>query len=255
MAGMRKLVIAGNWKMYKVPTETERFVRDLAMDLGGQELPLDVIVAPPFVSLPSAVSAAKGTPIRVGAQNLYWEDQGAYTGEVSGPMLVDLGCAYVIIGHSERRQYFGETDETVNKRIGAALRNGLIPIFCLGETLGEREGGRTFDVVRRQLETGLRGLPGFHPEKFLIAYEPVWAIGTGRTATPEQAQEVHAFLRAQLGNLFDQEFAGRIRILYGGSVKPENTGGLVACEDIDGGLVGGASLKIADFKGIIRAAL
>jgi triosephosphate isomerase len=252
---MRRLVIAGNWKMHKVPSETERFVRDLVMDLGSRELSLDIIVAPPFVCLPAAVSAAKGTGIAVGAQNLYWEDQGAYTGEVAGPMLADLGCTYVIIGHSERRQYFGETDETVNKRIAAALRNGLVPIFCLGETLGEREQGKTFDVVRRQLEVGLRSLPSFDPDRFIIAYEPVWAIGTGRTATPEQAQEVHAFLRGQLGDLFDREVARRIRILYGGSVKPDNTGGLMGCDDIDGGLVGGACLKIAGFTGIIRAAL
>ncbi len=251
---MRRLVIAGNWKMHKVPSETGVFVRELVMDLGNGQLPLDVIVAPPFVCLPSAVAAARGTSIEVAAQTLHWEDQGAYTGEVSGGMLTDLGCRYVIIGHSERRQYFGETEETVNRRLRSALVHGLTPIFCLGESLEEREKSKTFDVVRGQLEIGLRDLPRFDPDKFIIAYEPVWAIGTGKTATPEQAQEVHAFLRACLGDLLDQDFARRIRILYGGSVKPENTRGLVSCPDIDGGLVGGACLKIADFTGIIRAA-
>jgi triosephosphate isomerase len=240
--------------MHKVPSEAGRFVRELAAVLGNDEMPLDVVVAPPFVCLDSAVNAARGTRIQVAAQNIHWEDQGAYTGEISGAMLRDVGCTHVIIGHSERRQYFGETDETVNKKIKAALKHGLIPIFCLGETLGEREQGETFGVVRRQLDIGLEDVVGTDPERFIVAYEPVWAIGTGRTATPDQAQEVHGFLRARLADLWGKGFGQRIRILYGGSVKPDNTHGLMSCEDIDGGLVGGACLKIEDFAGIIKAA-
>jgi triosephosphate isomerase (TIM) len=211
-------------------------------------------VAPPFLGIPAAVAAAQGTAIAVGAQNLYWEDQGAFTGEVSGPMVKDAGCTYVIIGHSERRQYFGETDETVNKRIAAALRHGLMPIFCLGETLAEREDGKTFETVRRQLVHGLGEIRPVDAGRFVIAYEPVWAIGTGRTATPAQAQDVHAYLRTEVEALLGKDFAQAVRLLYGGSVKPDNARGLLDCPDIDGGLVGGACLKIEDFAGIIRAA-
>jgi triosephosphate isomerase (TIM) len=251
---MRKLIIAGNWKMHKTPSEAKEFVQGLAKRVGKTEPMCEIIIAPPFVAVPAAVQAATGTPIQVSAQNLYWEDQGAFTGEVAGPMIKDTGCTHVIIGHSERRQYFGETDETVNKRIVAALRSELIPIFCLGETLTERERGETFDVVRRQLSVGLAGIELSEPHRFIIAYEPVWAIGTGKTATPEQAQEVHAFLRSAVASSLGQNFAEQVRILYGGSVKPANTRGLMSCPDIDGGLVGGACLKIDDFIGIIGAA-
>lgn len=240
--------------MHKPPHETKIFVEELAARLAKENPSAEVIVAPPFVSIHAAVEAARVTPIRVAAQNVHWEDQGAFTGEVSGSMLRESGCTHVIIGHSERRQFFGETDETVNKRIGAAIRHELIPIFCLGETLGEREDGRTFDVVKRQLFVGMAGIRPPDPERFMIAYEPVWAIGTGKTATPEQAQEVHAFLREKIASLVNMDFAQRMRLLYGGSVKPDNTSGLLTRPDIDGGLVGGACLKIDEFMGIIRQA-
>jgi triosephosphate isomerase len=251
---MRRIMIAGNWKLHKTPSEAAEFVGALAGVLGRGDAGCDVVVCPPYVALTAAVDAAKGTRIRVGAQNIYWEDDGAFTGEVSGPMLKDAGCDFVIIGHSERRQFFGETDETVNRRMQAARRHGLVPIFCLGESLEEREGGKTFEVVRRQLIGGMGEIRPEDPDRFVIAYEPVWAIGTGKTATPEQAQEVHGFLRSELGKLVARDFAEGVRILYGGSVKPDNAAGLVGCNDIDGGLVGGACLKIEDFTGIIKAA-
>ncbi len=250
----RKPIIAGNWKMHKTASETVRFVRELIHALGNAQPACEVIVAPPFTSIGPAVKEAEGTFIRVSGQNLHWELQGAFTGEVSGGMLKDLGCSHVIIGHSERRQYFGETDETVSRKINAALRENLIPIFCLGETLEEREAGRTFDVVRRQLTGGLADVSVSDPVNFVIAYEPVWAIGTGRTATPDQAQEVHAFVRHELGQFLPKGFSEQVRILYGGSVKPDNARSLMACADIDGGLVGGASLKTDDFLGIIKEA-
>jgi triosephosphate isomerase len=251
---MRKLIIAGNWKMHKGPPEASSFVRELWSRLSRVETDCEVIVAPPFVSLVAAAGAASGTQIRVAAQNLHWEDQGAYTGEISGGMLTDAGCTHVIIGHSERRQYFGETDESVKRRLDAALRHALVPIFCLGETLEERDAGKTFDVVRRQLTVGLGDCRPSDPDRLVLAYEPVWAIGTGRTAAPDQAQEVHQFLRSELGVILGSEFSQKVRILYGGSIKPENTRGLMSREDIDGGLVGGASLQIQDFLGIIGAA-
>jgi len=244
--------MAGNWKMFKTAPEARELVRDLVKGLGPSGPSCEVVVAPPFTSISTAVDESAGTAIKVAGQNLYWEDKGAFTGEISGGMLRDAGCAMVIIGHSERRQYFGETDSTVNLKIGAAVRNDLVPIFCLGETIDERRAGVTFDVVKRQLIRGIGDLRPSDPERFVIAYEPVWAIGTGLTATPEQAQEVHAFLRKELSEVMGKDFAGRVRILYGGSVKPDNTRSLMACEDIDGGLVGGASLKAADFLGIIK---
>ncbi len=248
----RKPIIAGNWKMHKTAVEAASFVRELAAGLQGMSAACEVLVAPAFTSIPAAVAAAVGSVVNVGAQNLHWEDKGAFTGEVSGPMLKQAGCTHVIIGHSERRQYFGETDETVNLRIAAAMRSGLVPVFCLGETLVEREAGRTFDVVGTQLKGGIRDIRPSDPEGFVIAYEPVWAIGTGRTATPGQAQEVHAFLREGLRSILGTDFAEKVRILYGGSVKPDNSRTLMGCADIDGGLVGGASLKAEDFLGIIR---
>lgn len=249
----RRPLIAGNWKMHKGAAETKQLVDELAAGLAAEQTQCEIVVAPPFPSIPTAVEAAKGTAILVSGQNLHWEDHGAFTGEVAGPMLKEAGCSYVIIGHSERRQYFGETDGTVNLKIAAAQRHGLMPIFCMGETLEEREAGTTFDVVKRQLVGGLKGLSFPDPTGLVVAYEPVWAIGTGRTATREQAQEVHAFLRKELGVLFSGDFSAQVRILYGGSVKPSNTGELMGCPDIDGALVGGASLKAVDFLGIIRA--
>lgn len=250
----RKIIIAGNWKMHKNASETVAFIEELkkkGRDLGGS---CEVMVAPTFTSLESGVKAARGSDICVSAQNVHWEDKGAFTGEISAAMLNEVGVTHVIIGHSERRQYFGETDVTVNKRIKAAIRHNLIPVFCLGETLEERESGSTFKVVKRQLVEGLGDCAPESAEKFIIAYEPVWAIGTGKTATPEQAQEVHAFLRNELKELRGVDFANRVRILYGGSVKPDNTRELMSCPDIDGGLVGGASLKVDDFLGIIEQA-
>jgi len=249
---IRKPIFAGNWKMHKTASQTTGFVRELREGLAIETPVCEVIVAPPFTSITSAVEAAAGAFIQVSGQNLHWEDHGAFTGEISAEMLKDAGCTHVIIGHSERRQYFGETDETVNRKIKAAIRNDLIPIFCLGETLEERENGTTFDVVKLQLSAGLRDVKLPDPERLVIAYEPVWAIGTGRTATPEQAQEVHAFLRSELTVLSPKGFSDRVRILYGGSVKPDNARSLMACKDIGGGLVGGASLRADEFLGLIR---
>ena len=248
----RKRIVAGNWKMFMTPDETTDLVGKLVAGLEGREQACEVIVAPPFTCIQAGVKAAEGSVIQVAGQNVYWEDQGAFTGEVSGSMLKASGCTHVIVGHSERRQLFGETDETVNRRIAAALRWDLIPIFCLGETIEEREAGKTFEVTKRQLVGGLKETAPGDPKQLVVAYEPVWAIGTGLTATPEQAQEVHAFLRQELGLLSGQQYAEEVRILYGGSMKPANAKGLMECADIDGGLVGGASLKAEDFLGIIR---
>lgn len=252
--GQRKVIIAGNWKMNKNRRETRVLINELLEGIVPGAPTCEIIVAPPFTAIFDAVDSTCGTPILVSGQNLHWEDHGAYTGEISGPMLRQAGCSHVIIGHSERRQFFGETDETVNWKIRAALKNGLIPIFCLGETLEQREDGKTFEKVESQLIRGMDGIEIPDPCGFVVAYEPVWAIGTGRTAAPEQAQEVHDFLRGKLAVLRGNEFAGEVRILYGGSVKPDNTRILMDCPDIDGCLVGGASLKAEDFLGIIREA-
>jgi triosephosphate isomerase len=214
-----------------------------------------VVVAPPFTALAGVAASLADSPIRLAAQNSYWESQGAYTGEISPPMLQDLGCHYVIVGHSERRQYFGETDETVHHRIMALLAHDLAPIVCIGESLEERQADRTLDVLTQQLDGALEDLEVEQVARLVVAYEPVWAIGTGHTATPEQAQEVHAFVRDNLSKCFDDAVANNTRILYGGSVKPENVDELMSQPDIDGALVGGASLKgssfirIVDFKG------
>jgi len=249
--GIRKPIMAGNWKMHKTASETTGLVQELAAGLSSSEPACGETVAPPFTSIPAAVAAAGRTIIAVAGQNLHWEDQGAYTGEIAGPMLKAAGCTHVIIGHSERRQYFGETADSVNLRVKAAMRTGLVPIFCLGETLDEREAGKTFDVVKTQLLGGMKDIRPEDASGFVLAYEPVWAIGTGRTATPDQAQEVHAFLRNELRSLLGPELAEGLRILYGGSVKPDNARSLMSQPDIDGGLVGGASLKAKDFLGII----
>jgi triosephosphate isomerase len=248
---MRKPVIAGNWKMYKTPSEAAGFLHDLA-PLVAASSHAEIIVCPPFVDIAMAVEAARGTEIGIGAQDLFWLKEGAYTGEVSAPMLVAAGCRWVIIGHSERRQYFGETDESVLKKTAAAVEAGLTPIVCVGERLEEREAGRTEHVLATQCAGGVCGLT---PEQFagvVIAYEPVWAIGTGRTATPEMAGQAHHFLREQIGLRFGDGAAQACRILYGGSVKPDNIKNLMAQEDLDGALVGGASLDPASFAAIVN---
>ena len=229
--------IAGNWKMNKTVPEALELVNGLKASLKGVE-GVEVAIAPPYTALYPVAQTLKESPIHLASQNLFWEEKGAYTGEVSPIMLKEVGCRYAIVGHSERRQYFGETDETVNRRIKAAIRYGLKVIFCIGETLQEREEGRTFDVVERQLEQGLIGVEEKAVEEIVIAYEPVWAIGTGKTATPEQAEEVHQWIRQKLEKLYSKKVSEGLRIQYGGSVTPENIKGLMRQPDIDGALVG-----------------
>jgi len=243
--------MAGNWKMNRTVAEARELVREIKKAIAGVE-DVEVAVAPPFTALYAVRQEVEGSSVRLGAQNLYWEEKGAYTGEVSPLMLKEIGCHYVIVGHSERRQLFGETDETVNRRIKAALAHGLAPIFCIGETLQEREDGKTFAVVERQIEGGLKGIGTGDLGHLVIAYEPVWAIGTGKTATPEQAEEVHRFIREKVKILHSVGFAESLRIQYGGSVTPENVKGLMAQKDIDGALVGGASLTSKTFAKIVR---
>jgi len=247
----RRPLIAGNWKMHCTRAEAERLLSTLKAQISGLA-DREVVVAPPFTVLETAAQVLTGSAIRLGAQNLHWEPQGAFTGEVSGPMLKELGCSYVIIGHSERRQYFAETDEQVARKVKAAQRDGLIPIMCVGETLEERERGDMLTVIRRQIQGGLQGQEEAAIAALVIAYEPVWAIGTGRTATPERAQEVHAAIRATLAALAGQAAADAVRILYGGSVKADNVDGLMVQADIDGALVGGASLQAESFARIVR---
>jgi len=247
----RKPFIAGNWKMYKTCAESVETAKKLAALVSGVT-DVDVMIAPPFTALAQVYEAVKGSSVLLGAQNIFWEKEGAYTGEISPGMLVSAGCRYVIIGHSERRQYFGETDNTVNKKIRAALNNGIMPVVCIGETEKEREAGNTFNILDKQIKMGLEGFSPDDAGHMILAYEPVWAIGTGKTATSAQAQEVHLFLRNLIENLFGKDIAGSIRILYGGSVKPDNIGELMAMPDIDGALVGGASLDAQQFAGIIN---
>jgi triosephosphate isomerase len=243
--------IAGNWKMNKTVGEALDLVRELKNAISGVT-EVEVAVAPPYTALYAVGRELEGTPIRLAAQNLYWEEKGAYTGEVSSLLLKEVGCHYVIIGHSERRQYFGETDEAVNRRIKAALAQGLKVIFCIGETLKEREDGKTFSVIEKQIEGGLKGWGGEELGNIVIAYEPVWAIGTGKTATPEQAEKAHRFIRGKVEKLFSRKASEEIRIQYGGSVTPENIRGLMSQPNIDGALVGGASLKAESFSKIVR---
>ncbi len=247
----RKPFIAGNWKMNKTVAEALDLVRGLKTSLKDMA-DVEVAVAPPFTALYPVAQELKGSLIALAGQNLFWEEKGAFTGEVSPVMLREVGCRYVIIGHSERRQYFGETDETINRKIKAAFQSGLNVIFCIGETLEEREGGMTFSIVERQLEQGLTGIDEKKVEAMVIAYEPVWAIGTGKTATPEQAEEVHQLIRKKMESLYSRSLSESIRIQYGGSVTPENIRGLMAQPDIDGALVGGASLNIESFSRIVR---
>jgi len=248
---MRRAVIAGNWKMFKTVKEAVALVSELKKSLTEAD-DREIIVAPPFTSLFPVSEEIKGSVIKLSAQDCFWEKEGAYTGQVSPLMLRDAGCSHVIIGHSERRQYFGETDGTVNRKVRASLDAGLIPIMCIGETLQEREEDRTFPVIERQLKGGMKDLPVNASEGFIIAYEPVWAIGTGKTATPEQAEEIHAFIRGMLEKAYSRTVAEGIRILYGGSVKSENIDALMAKPDIDGALVGGASLKADAFLRICQ---
>jgi triosephosphate isomerase (TIM) len=243
--------MAGNWKMNKTTGEAIDLVRELKAAISGVK-GVEVAVAPPFTALYAVCKELEGSSIRLAAQNLYWEEKGAFTGEVSPLMLKEVGCHYVIIGHSERRQFFGETDETVNRRIKAALAQGLKVIFCIGEILKEREEGKTFSVIERQVEDGLKNLSDKEMKNMVIAYEPVWAIGTGKTATPGQAEEVHRFIRGKIEKLYSREVSEEIRIQYGGSVTPENIKGLMEQANIDGALVGGASLKAESFSKIVR---
>jgi triosephosphate isomerase len=247
----RRPLIVANWKMNKTVDESLDFIEMfLPMVSGAQDV--DVVLAPPFISLMPASRALAGSSVALAAQNMHWEESGAYTGEVSPVMLMDIGCRYVILGHSERRQFFGEGDGEVSRKVLAAMREGIIPILCVGETLGERDYGRTFDTVGGQIGGGLADVELENGQELVLAYEPVWAIGTGKTASPEEAQEVHSFARGQLAGIFGNNIAESIRILYGGSVKPENAGTLMSMPDIDGALVGGASMEPDSFAGIVQ---
>jgi triosephosphate isomerase len=248
---MRTPLIAGNWKLFKTISEATNLVDEL-IPLVADVKGVEIVVAPVFTAIAPVASVVQGTSIRVAAQDCYWEEEGAFTGEVSPKLLKDAGCSHVIIGHSERRQFFSETDATVNRKTKAALATGLTVLLCVGESLSERESGTTFSVIETQLRGALDDIPSDALTNVVIAYEPVWAIGTGKTATDEQAQEVHAFIRKLVAQLYSPASAALIRILYGGSVKPENVKGLMAQADIDGALVGGASLKAQSFAGIIR---
>jgi triosephosphate isomerase len=247
----RTPLIAGNWKMYKTGSEAEETAR-LLVELVAGATGREIMIAPPFTALAPVAEIFRGSAVLLGAQNLYWEAEGAYTGEISPAMLLAAGCSHAIIGHSERRQFFGETDQTVNRRIGAALENKLIPVFCIGESEEERESNKTFSVLDKQVLKGLEGFSLDDLETTVLAYEPVWAIGTGKTATSDQAQEVHRFLRSLIEKSFGNTLAKSIRILYGGSVKPANISELMAMPDIDGALVGGASLSAETFSRIVN---
>lgn len=248
---MRRPLMAGNWKMNKTNTEAVLMVNALKEKVKDVD-DVDIMIAPPFTSLAVISELIKDTDIELGAQNLHFEKSGAYTGEVSAAMLADTGCKWVIIGHSERRQYFGCTNEIVNKKIRAAVAGGLKPVVCIGETLQERENNRTFDVLKQQLSEGVKDLTDQQQGSLTIAYEPVWAIGTGRTATPDQAEDAHKYIRNMLSDMYGGDFAQTIRILYGGSVKPDNVAELMSLENVDGGLVGGASLDADSFASLVN---
>jgi triosephosphate isomerase (TIM) len=248
---MRKKVLAANWKMYKTPDETSDFFRAFLPLVSGHTRD-EIVVCPSYISVATAIEAARGSNVAIGVQNVHWKADGAFTGEISAPMLLCLGVTHVIVGHSERRQYFGETDDTVNLRLKTALEAGLTPICCVGEVLEEREAGLTDDVLRRQCVRAFHAISAKKAAKLIVAYEPVWAIGTGKTATPELAAEAHAVIRSEATEVFGEEFASNLRILYGGSVKPENASSLMAQEEIDGALVGGASLDPKSFAAIVK---
>jgi triosephosphate isomerase (TIM) len=246
----RTPMIAGNWKMHKTGSQAADAAAQLK-DRVASATDVEVMIAPTFTCLYQVAQVLKGSSIALGAQNLYWEPQGAFTGEISAQMLVDAGCSHVIIGHSERRQFFGETDASVNRKIRAALSGGLQPVFCIGETESQREAGETFSVLDKQVRDGLNGFAFNDLTGILVAYEPIWAIGTGKTATREQAQEAHQFVRSLLATLFENQFADTVRILYGGSVKPDNVQALMEMPDVDGALVGGASLDPETFSKLV----
>ena len=249
---MRTPIIAGNWKMFKTAGEAVSFVNEVK---GKAEIAgVESVICAPFTALPALAEAVKGTSLKIGAQNMHWEESGAYTGEISGPMLQDLGVHYVIIGHSERRAYFAETDETVNKKVHAAFKYGITPIICVGEKLEEREAGQTKEVCRVQTEAALQGLSAEQAAQAVIAYEPIWAIGTGKSSTAEDANEVISYIRERVAAVFGQETADKIRIQYGGSVKPNNIREFMQQPDIDGALVGGASLEAASYIQLIEGA-
>jgi len=247
----RKKLIAANWKMYKTPDQTRAFFSDFLPMVRDHQRD-EIVVCPPYIDLQAAIESAKASNVAVGAQNVHWEKEGAFTGEISCAMLQALGCTHVIIGHSERRQYFGETDDTVNARLKAALEAGLTPIACVGEVLEEREAGLTEDVLRRQCTRAFYKLSAHKAAKLVIAYEPVWAIGTGKTATPQLAADAHSLIRGEAAKAFGDPFADALRILYGGSVKPENAKALMSEAEIDGALVGGASLDPKSFAAIVN---
>ncbi|BBB91769.1 MAG TPA: triose-phosphate isomerase [Methylomusa anaerophila] len=248
---MRRPIIAGNWKMHKTTREATALVTEIN-GLTGSVTDVEIVVCPPFTALPAVQQAVTGTNIHLGAQNMHWEEKGAFTGEIAPGMLKDLACTYVIIGHSERRQYFAETDANINKKVKTALKAELIPIVCVGETLAEREAGTTEKVIATQVQGGLAGIPAAQAARLVIAYEPVWAIGTGRTASADDANAVCAFIRKIITGMFGSQAAAAIRIQYGGSVKPDNIAELMAKPDIDGALVGGASLEAASFSKLVR---
>jgi triosephosphate isomerase (TIM) len=248
---MRKKLMAANWKMYKNPEQTRAFFRDFLPLVAGHTRD-EIVICPPYIDLVTAVEATQGSSVAIGAQDLYWEKAGAYTGEICPGMLVDIGCTHVILGHSERRQYFGETDDMVNFKLKAALEAGLTPIACVGEVLEEREAGLTEDVLRRQCLRAFHAISARKAAKLVVAYEPMWAIGTGKTATPQLASDAHQLIRGEAAKAFGDQFAANLRILYGGSVKPENAKVLMAEEEIDGALVGGASLDPKSFSAIVK---
>jgi triosephosphate isomerase len=247
----RKSLIAGNWKMYKTPAEAAAYAAAFLPLVAGVA-DREVMIAPPYPALSAVADVLKGSSVGLGAQDLFWETEGAFTGQVSPKMLHAVGCRYAIVGHSERRQFFGETDATVNRKTRAALAAGLVPVVCVGESEAEREAGQTFSILDKQLKGGLQGFSANDVGPLVIAYEPVWAIGTGKTATSAQAEEAHRFIRSRVEGLFGAAAAAAMRILYGGSVKPDNIAELMAMPDIDGGLVGGASLNPESFAKIVR---
>ena len=248
---MRTKIIAANWKMYKTPEQTTAFFGEFLPLVAGHTRD-EIVVCPPFIDLSAAVEAASGSDVAIGAQNVHWEKEGAFTGEVSVGMLTAIGVTHVIIGHSERRQYFNDTDDTVNRKLRTSLENGFTPIVCVGEVLEEREAGLTEDVLRRQCMRAFHGISARKAAKLAIAYEPVWAIGTGKTATPQMASDAHQVIRHEAEKAFGKEFSEALRILYGGSVKPDNASALMAEEEIDGALVGGASLETESFTRIVK---
>jgi triosephosphate isomerase len=250
----RKLFIAGNWKMNSSASDSVAVAAGMASELGSIDT-VDMAICPPFVYIPGVVEAFKGTNIGVGAQNMYFEDNGAFTGEISGQMLKDVGCRYVILGHSERRHVLGETDQLINTKVKKALADELEIMFCVGELLDQRKANTTAEVVAVQVTEGLKDISREAMSSITIAYEPVWAIGTGEVATPDQAQEVHAMIRGLVEGLYDTELAEAVRIQYGGSVKPGNAAELLGCPDVDGALVGGASMTVEDFAGIVNSVL